>query len=262
MNIRFIFFKPRRLFKNLSFAVFLFLISGFDSQTFASTIDNVKYSFFAEGGETESVFIIDGRNFPVKIGSLGIKAAISPSLNTTLYGKAGFGYSQKQSVSAFDFNLSGSVFSTSFGGGINRKFAIRDSNFIIMPYSDINLFSYSSDTFRGERNGDLLKATVNGNSAFFRGGVEIQYLTQNGYFFFGGGLNKWDIDNEISIKTDNLIITPRVWADSTDAFFQAGVKFDTGGSDAIIGMRLSDLTFDINTQLVEVFAEIEVSFDK
>jgi hypothetical protein len=43
-------------------------------------------------------------------------------------------------------------------------------------------------------------------------------------------------------------------------FFQAGVVFDTGSSDAVLGMRLSDLTFDLNTQLIEVFAEVRVSF--
>ena len=124
----------------------------------------------------------------------------------------------------------------------------------------MNIFNYSSDTFRGDRNGDRLKANVMGNSSFVRGGVEMQYLTQNGYFFFGGGLNNWDISNELAIKTGNLIITPKVWADNTDSFFQAGVVFDTGSSDAIIGMRLSDLTFDINTQLVEVFAEVQILF--
>ena len=158
------------------------------------------------------------------------------------------------------FNLSGSVFATSLGAGANRKFPIGDSNFVLMPFADASFFNYSSNTFRGDRNGDLLKANVKGDSSFFRSGIELQYLTQNGYFFFGGGLNAWDIANEISIKTENLVITPRVWADNSDSFFQAGVVFDTGNSDAIIGMRLSDLTFDINTQLVEIFAEVEISF--
>jgi hypothetical protein len=90
----------------------------------------------------------------------------------------------------------------------------------------------------------------------------MHYLTQNGYFFFGGGLNNWDIENEIAIKTANLTITPRVWADSVDTFFQAGVAFDTGKSNSVLGIRLSDLTFDINTQLIEVFAEVQVSFGK
>jgi hypothetical protein len=153
--------------------------------------------------------------------------------------------------------LAGSV-----GGGATRKFPIGMSNFVVMPFFDINMFNYSSDTFRGDRNGELLKANVKGSSAFARGGIELQYLTQNGYFFFGGGLNNWDIDNAVSVKTNNMTITPRVWADSTDSFFQVGVVFDTGNSDAVIGMRLSDLTFDINTQLIEVFAEVQVSFDK
>ena len=250
-------------FSSKLLAVTLFvLVMTLDSFLLADTPNKVSYSLYGEGGETESVFIIDGRNFPVKVGSVGLKASISPDMFSNVYGKLGFGYSQKQSVSAYDFNLSGSIFATSFGGGANRKIPIRNSNFILMPFIDMNVFNYSSDTFRGDRNGDLLKANVKGNSTFFRGGLELQYLTQNGYFFFGSGLNNWDISNEISIKTGNLTITPRVWADSTDSFFQAGVVFDTGNSEAIIGMRLSDLTFDINTQLVELFAEIQVSFGK
>jgi hypothetical protein len=240
---------------------YLFLIS-FPSYLFSNTFEEVSYSFFADGGETESVFIIDGRNFPVQIGSVGLKASFLPSESTELYGKVGLGYSQKQSVSAYNFNLSGSVFATSFGGGLNRKFPIGDSNFTIMPFADVSIFNYYSDTFRGDRDGELLKANVKGNSTFSRGGVEMQYLTQNGHFFFGGGLTNWDIENEISIKTNNLTITPKVWADNVDSFFQAGVVFGTGNSDAIIGMRLSDLTFDINTQLIEVFAEIKISFGK
>lgn len=247
--------------RNLFLSLFM-LTLFFQSYLFAETLDKVSYSIFAEGGETESVFIIDGRNFPIKIGSVGLKASIAPNINTIIYGKAGFGYSQKQSVGAFDYNLSGSVFSTSFGGGAKRTFPIANSNFVLMPFTDINIYNYSSDTFRGERNGDLLKAGVKGNSAFIRGGIEMQYLTQNGHFFFGGGLNNWDIENEISIKTGDLTITPRVWADSVDTFFQAGVVFDTGRTDAVLGMRLSDLTFDINTQLIEVFAEVQVSFGK
>ena len=250
-------------FSSKLFALALFvLVLPFNSFLLAETSNNVSYSLYAEGGETESVFVIDGRNFPVKIGAVGLKATISPNIFSNAYGKVGFGYSQKQSVSAYDFNLSGSIFATSFGGGANRKIPIRNSNFILMPFIDINVFNYSSDTFRGDRNGDLLKANVKGNSTFFRGGLELQYLTQNGYFFFGSGLNNWDISNEISIKTANLTITPRVWADNTDSFLQAGVVFDTGNSDAIIGMRLSDLTFDVNTQLVELFAEVQVSFSK
>ena len=246
-------------FKFFTFLSFIAII--FPSYLFSNTFEDLSYSFFAEGGETESVFIIDGRSFPVKIGSIGLRASLSPSKLTNIYGKFGFGYSQKQSVSAFNYNISGSVFATSFGGGANRQFPIGDSNFIVMPFMDLNVFNYSSDTFRGDRNGDLLKANVKGNSAFLRSGIEMQYLTQNGHFFFGGGLSNWDIENEISVKTENLTITPRVWADNVDSFFQAGVAFDTGNSDAVIGMRLSDLTFDINTQLIEVFAEIQISFD-
>ena len=237
-----------------------FIIALFHSPVMADTQDKVSYSLYAEGGETESVFIIDGRNFPVKIGSVGVKASMSTNKNTSIYGKAGFGYSQKQSVSAYNFNLSGSVFALSVGGGANKKFPVGDSNFVLMPFTDLNIFNYSSDTFRGERNGGPLRANVNGSSAFLRGGIEMQYLTQNGYFFFGGGLTNWDIENEISIIDGDITITPRVWADNVDSFFQAGVVFDTGNSDAIIGMRISDLTFDINTQLVEVFAEVKVSF--
>ena len=225
-----------------------------------TTLDDLNYSFFIEGGETESVFVIDGRNFPVKIGSVGLKASLSSKLDTDVYGKVGFGYSQKQSVSAYDFNLSGSVLATSFGGGAKRLFPISGTNFNVMPFGDISIFNYTSDTFRGNRNGDLLKANVKGNSTFMRVGVEMQYMTQNGYFFFGGGINNWDIENEISIITGDLTITPRVWADNSDSFFQTGVVFDTGNSDAILGMRLSDLTFDINTQLVEVFAEVQIPF--
>jgi hypothetical protein len=248
-------------FSSKLFALTLFvLVVSFNSLLLAETSNNVSYSFYAEGGETESVFVIDSRNFPVKIGSVGLRATISPNVFSNMYGKVGFGYSQKQSVSAYDFNLSGSVLATSFGAGANKKFPIRSSNFVIMPFADISFFNYSSDTFRGDKNGELLKANIKGNSAFMRGGVEMQYLTQNGHFFFGGGLNKWDIENEIAIKTDNLIITPRVWADNVDSFFQAGVVFDTGSSDAVFGMRLSDLTFDLNTQLIEVFAEVRVSF--
>ena len=127
-----------------------------------------------------------------------------------------------------------------------------------MPFLDINAFNYTSDTFRGTRDDDLLKASVDGNSTFIRGGIEMQYPTQDGYFFFGGGLNNWDIANEVSIKTNNLTIIPRVWADNLDSFFQVGVVFDNGSTDAIIGMRLSDLTFDINTQLIEIFAEVKI----
>ena len=78
----------------------------------------------------------------------------------------------------------------------------------------------------------------------------------------GSGLNKWSIENEISIKTGNLTISPKVWADEMEPFFQGGVLFNSGNADVIIGMRMSDLTFDINTQLIEVFAEVQVFTDK
>ena len=42
------------------------------NQLIANSHNNISYSLFGEGGETESVFIIDGRNFPVKIGSIGV----------------------------------------------------------------------------------------------------------------------------------------------------------------------------------------------
>ena len=256
-----IFTKSAYITKILSI-VFFMLAVLFLSKLHAETVNKVSYSLYADGGETESVFVIDGRSFPVKLGAVGLKASISPSVNTEVFGKVGFGYSQKQSVGAFGYNLSGSVFTTSFGGGANRKYPVSNSNFVIMPFTDINIYNYSSDTFRGDRNGELLKATVRGNSTFARAGIEMQYLTQNGHFFFGGGLNNWDIENEISVKTEGFTLTPKVWADSVDSFFQAGVVFDTGNSDAVIGMRMSDLTFDINTQLIEIFAEVKVSFGK
>jgi hypothetical protein len=231
-------------------------------RVYAEDTTDVSYSIFAEGGDTESVFIIDGRNFPVKVGSLGLKASISPSRNFDVYGKVGFGYSQKQSVSAYNFDLSGSVFATSFGGGATKKIALGNSNFVLMPFTEFNIYNYGSDTFRGDRNGDPLKAKVNGNSTFLRGGIELQYLTQGGYFFLGSGLNKWSIENEIAIKTGNLTISPKVWADEMEPFFQGGVLFNSGNADVIIGMRMSDLTFDINTQLIEVFAEVQVFTDK
>jgi hypothetical protein len=255
-TIKFI-FQYQLLTIRLAFTLSLVMIIQSISAVCAS---EVSYSFFAEGGQTESVFVIDGRNFPVKIGSAGLKATMSPSNNFDLYGKVGFGYSQKQSVSAFDFNLSGSVLAASVGVGVNKKFPIGNSNFVLMPFFDISSFNYSSDTFRGERNSEKLKATVKGKSSFARGGIELQYLTQNGKLFFGTGLNNWDIENEISIRTDKLTITPRVWADKTDSFFQAGVVFKNGRSDTVVGLRMSDLTFDINTQLIEVFAETQVSF--
>jgi hypothetical protein len=250
-----------RSFKFKPVVVVFFAVANCVLPSFLSAQNkNLSYSFFAEGGETESVFEIDGRSFPVKIGSLGLKGTMSPNETTNIYGKLGFGYSQKQSVSAYDYNLSGSVLATSFGGGANKKFPIRNSNFVVMPFIDMSIFNYSSNTFRGKRNDALLKADVKGNTSFLRSGLELQYLTQNGHFFFGAGANSWDVENAISIITDNLTITPKVWADSIDSFFQTGVVFDTGNSNAVLGMRISDLTFDINTQLVEIFAEVQLSF--
>ena len=43
------------------------------------THNNLTYSFFGETGETESAFTIAGRNFPVKVGSLGLKATYQPT---------------------------------------------------------------------------------------------------------------------------------------------------------------------------------------
>ena len=131
---------------------------------------------------------------------------------------------------------------------------------MLVHFLDISVFNYSSDTFRGARNGELLKASVKGNSSFSRAGIELQYLTQNGKLFFGTGLNNWNIENEISIKTNNLIITPKVWADESDSFFQGGIVFNNGRSETVLGLRISDLTFDVNTQLMEVFAEVQISF--
>ena len=37
--------------------------------------------------------------------------------------------------------------------------------------------------------------------------------------------------------------------------------FETGSGDALIGARMSDLTHEINTQLVEFFAEVKVDFN-
>ena len=62
-------------------------------------------------------FTIAGRNFPVKVGSVGLKVKLSTSKNYNIYSRAGIGYSPKQTVSAFNFNVSGSVFATSIGAG-------------------------------------------------------------------------------------------------------------------------------------------------
>ena len=235
-----------------------------NSNSFASTsaLDDISFSLFAEGGETESVFVIDGRSFPVKIGSVGLRASISPSEHITAYTKIGIGYSQKQNVSAYGYDLNGSVFATSIGVGVNRKFRIGDSSFSLIPFLDLNSYNYSSDAFRGSQNGEPLKATVKGNSSFYRTGLELQYETHSGHFFFGTGLNNWDIANEISVKTEAMTITPKVWADNTDSFLQLGFLFETGNGNGLVGMRVSDLTFDVNTQLIETFAEFQISFGK
>ena len=56
------------------------------SETQYSKVNNtISYSFFGETGETESVFTIAGRNFPVKVGSVGLKAALMPNENIEFY---------------------------------------------------------------------------------------------------------------------------------------------------------------------------------
>ena len=96
--------------------------------------------------------------------------------------------------------------------------------------------------------------------AFLRSGLELRYLTKEGHLFFGTGLSKWNIENRVSIVEGDLTITPRLWADNTDTFFQAGAMFETGSGKAKIGGRMSDLTHEINTQLIEFFAEVIVDF--
>ena len=100
-----------------------------------------------------------------------------------------------------------------------------------------------------------------GKSSFLRSGVELRYLTKEGYLFFGTGINKWNIENKVSIVEGDLTITPRLWADNTDNFFQAGAMFETGSGKAILGARMSDLTHEVNTQLIEFFAEVVVNFN-
>ena len=225
------------------------------------TQNNLTFSFFGETGETESAFTIAGRNFPVKVGSLGLKATYQPFDQMKLYSRAGIGYSQKQTVSAFNFSVSGSVFATSIGAGASGEYRIRQSDFVIVPFTDFNLYNYSSDTFRGKKNGDQLKASIIGKSYFFRTGLELRYLTTDGHLFFGTGINRWNIENRVTIVEGDLSITPRLWANNTDTFFQAGAMFETGSGKAVIGARMSDLTHEINTQLVEFFAEVKVDFN-
>ncbi len=223
--------------------------------------DNVNFSFFTETGETESNFTISGRNFPVRVGSVGLKATLNPSNNIKIYSRLGIGYSPKQSVSAFNFNVSGSVIATSIGAGASGEYRINKSDFVVVPFADLNLYNYSSDTFRGKKDGNQLNASVKGKSSFLRGGVELRFLTTDGYLFFGTGINRWNIENRVTIVEGNLTITPRLWADNTDTFFQTGAMFETGSGKAIIGARMSDLTHEINTQLVEFFAEVRVDFE-
>ena len=180
--------------------------------------NKITFSFFGETGETEDSFTIAGRNFPVKVGSLGLKATYQPSEGLSIYSRAGIGYSPKQTVSAFNFNVSGSVFAMSVGAGASREYRIRTSNFVVIPFIDYNLYNYSSDTFRGKRGDNQLKANVRGISSFVRSGIELRYLTTDGYLFFGTGLNKWNIENKVTIVEGGLTITPRLWADNTDTF--------------------------------------------
>ena len=100
--------------------------------------NKINYSFFAETGETEDSFTIAGRNFPVKVGSVGLKANFQPYESFYLYSRAGIGYSPKQTVSAFNFTVSGSVFATSIGAGASGEDRIRKSDFVIVPFLDYN----------------------------------------------------------------------------------------------------------------------------
>lgn len=256
------YFLLRFFLKIFLFYFAVFYVNQVLTETKDSELNNkISYSFFGETGETESSFTIAGRNFPVKVGSVGLKATITPIRSVEIYTRLGIGYSPKQTVSAYNFNVSGSVFATSIGAGANWKYRIRRSDFIIVPFTDFNYYNYSSDTFRGKREGNQLKASVKGISYFLRSGVELRYLTANGHLFFGTGLNRWNIENSVTIVESNLTIKPRLWADNTDTFFQAGAMFETGSGKAMIGARMSDLTHEINTQLVEFFAEVKIDFD-
>ena len=64
----------------------------------------LSFSFFTETGETEDSTIA-GRNFPVKVGSVGLKARLKSNERLNFYSRFGIGYSPKQSVSAFNFNV-------------------------------------------------------------------------------------------------------------------------------------------------------------
>ena len=254
------FIKPKNYF--LAFVTFLlFVILPSKNYAEIKDINSINYSFFAETGETESDFTISGRNFPVKVGSVGLKVNYQSNNLVNLFSRVGIGYSPKQTVSAFNFNVSGSVYATSLGGGMSVPYRIRKSDFVVVPFAEFNLYNYSSNTFRGKKDGNQLKATVIGKSSFIRTGVELRYLTTNGHLFFGTGLNKWNIENRVTIEEGGLTITPRLWADNTDTFFQTGAMFETGSGKAIIGARMSDLTHEVNTQLVEFFAEVRVEFN-
>ncbi len=252
---------PRNPFLFLSIILWILISNICYGQISQKNQNKIAYSFFAETGETEDSFTIAGRNFPVKVGSVGLKAKIQPYENFNLYSRAGIGYSPKQTVSAFNFTVSGSVFATSIGAGASGKYRIRKSDFVIVPFLDYNIYNYSSDTFRGRKDGNQLKASVRGKSSFVRTGIELRYLTTNGHIFFGTGVNRWNIENRVTITEGNITITPRLWANNTDTFFQTGAMFETGSGKAIIGARMSDLTHEINTQLVEFFAEVRVNFE-
>ena len=257
--------KKKFIIFHIVFCFFLINVTGLvSSSSQAETspkYNKIIYSFFTETGETESDFTIAGRNFPVKVGSVGIKATYNPTNSITFYTRAGIGYSQKQTVSALNFNVSGSVFANSIGAGTYGEYRIRKSDFVVVPFVDYNLYNYSSDTFRGKKDENLLKASVRGKSSFLRSGIELRYLTTNGHLFFGTGINRWNIENRVTIEEGNLTITPRLWADNTDTFFQTGAMFETGSGKAIIGARISDLTHEVNTQLLEFFAEVSVNFE-
>ena len=183
---------PKTLTKKKIFSfIILIIVSFFPSygipQIISKNQKNLTYSFFGETGETESAFTISGRNFPVRVGSVGIKALYQPSNNLFFYSRVGIGYSPKQTVSAFNFNVSGSVFATSIGAGASVDYRIRKSNFVVVPFVDLNLYNYSSDTFRGKKDDNQLKASVRGKSSFLRSGIEfsisllmaICFLVQN-----------------------------------------------------------------------------------
>ena len=157
----------------------------FSTPAFSESPKDNKLSFtiFTETGETEDSFTIAGRNFPVKVGSVGLKASLKPNERLNFYSRFGIGYSPKQSVSAFNFNVSGSVFATSLGAGVFGEYRINKSNFVIVPFADLNYYNYSSDTFRGKKDDNQLKASVRGKSSFIRSGVEIRYLTTDGHLF-------------------------------------------------------------------------------